>query len=338
MFDNFISLGWFCGMAASLAKSGFRNHSYPFDWCFSDFNSVLHFIDTDFSDFMVRENLKRNPSSMNVFEDIKYNLYFNHDVKSDFDVEYPDIYEKYLRRINRFIEAEQNPSCFLRAVKDENELQYIMDNQNYIRHTIQKRNSFNEIVFLIPQWMKNKSSEKMAFPYFILNIEAYRGNSRENLRGMLGSNDDVIEFLQSNIAVSDLISNIIWDRESELKMETKNKMILNSRYNIAIRLLKNDLNPFLIPQNIVIYGAGNIGKAFFDKCEGVCSNIECFIDKNPKEREYKGIPILSLDQINEISCENYVITSTYDIDNIKSWFLKKRPNAELISIDSLFVK
>lgn len=327
MFDNFISLGWFCGMTASLAKCGFRNGSYPFDWYFSDFKSILHFIDTDFSDFMVRKNLRKVTDNPFTFEDIKYNLRFNHDIKADFDQEYPDIYEKYLRRINRFRSAVQNPSCFLRALKDEDELQYITDNQDDIRRIIRKSNSSNEIVFLIPQWIKTK--ENLSFPSFILNIEAYRGD-RKSLRSMLDKNNDVIEFLQSNITVPDIASNLAWDRESELK---PNK--LNSRYNIAMKLLNNDLNLSLIPQNIVIYGAGNIGKAFFNKCKNICT-IECFIDQNSNKDRYKGIPVLSLNRINKISCENYVITPVYDFDNIKNWFSKNRPNANLISINSLF--
>ena len=36
--------------------------------------------------------------------------------------------------------------CFVRAVQDENELQYIVDNQDYIKRTIKGGNRLNEIV------------------------------------------------------------------------------------------------------------------------------------------------------------------------------------------------
>lgn len=333
MFDNFISLGWFCGMAGSLAKYGFRSKSYPFDWYFSDFRGVLHFIDTDFSDFMIKENLIGVPDRPHEFKDVKYNMHFNHDVKSDFDKEYPDIYEKYLRRINRFRTAIQKPSCFLRALRDEDELQYIADNQDYIRHVVQKSNSLNELVFLIPRWFKNK--KELSFPSFTLNFDAYNGNGREAIRGMLDNNNDVIEYLQSNITVQDIASNLIWDRDR--KSETQQRIILESRYDIAIKLLNNDLDLSLLPRNIVIYGAGNIGKAFFNKCKDTC-NVKCFVDERPNQDGYKGTQILSLNKINEIPCENYIITPVYDIDKIQAWFSENHPNVNLISVDSLFKK
>lgn len=331
MFDNFISLGWFCGTAGSLAKYGFRNKSYPFDWCFSDFKGVLHFIDTNFSDFMIKENLSGVPDRPREFIDVKYNMHFNHDVKSDFDKEYPDIYKKYLRRINRFRTAIQNPSCFFRAIRNEKELQYIVDNQDYIRNVVQKGNSLNEIVFLIPRWFKNKN--ELSFPSFTLNFDDYSGTDKEAIRGMLDNNNDVIEYLQSNITVQDIASNLIWDRDGELKQ----RRILESRYNIAIKLLNNDLDLSLLPRNIVIYGAGNIGKAFFNKCKDIC-NVKGFVDEDPSQDEYKGTQILSLNKVNEIPCENYIVTPIYDSDKIQAWFSENYPNVNLIPVDSLLKK
>lgn len=34
MFDSFISLGFFCGTAASMSGHGLRSFSGPFDWIF----------------------------------------------------------------------------------------------------------------------------------------------------------------------------------------------------------------------------------------------------------------------------------------------------------------
>ncbi len=42
-------------MAGSLAKHGFRSGAGPCDWCESDLKGVLHFMDTDFSDFLSKE-------------------------------------------------------------------------------------------------------------------------------------------------------------------------------------------------------------------------------------------------------------------------------------------
>lgn len=87
MFDYFISLGWFCGMAGSLAKHGFRSGAGPFDWCESDLKGVLHFMDTDFSDFLSKENLEEDLHNPFAYCDKKYNLLLNHDINFDFRTE-----------------------------------------------------------------------------------------------------------------------------------------------------------------------------------------------------------------------------------------------------------
>lgn len=51
MFENFISLGWFCGTAASMSKYGLRSWFGPFDWYFSNFPGVLSCMENDFIDF-----------------------------------------------------------------------------------------------------------------------------------------------------------------------------------------------------------------------------------------------------------------------------------------------
>lgn len=49
MFDNFISLGWKCKVAASIEKYGLRSCSGPFDWCVTEFKGVIETIDSNFS-------------------------------------------------------------------------------------------------------------------------------------------------------------------------------------------------------------------------------------------------------------------------------------------------
>ena len=50
MFDNFISLGSYCGAAASMSKLGIRSVSGPFDWIISsDLKSVVSCLENDFS-------------------------------------------------------------------------------------------------------------------------------------------------------------------------------------------------------------------------------------------------------------------------------------------------
>ena len=77
-FENCISLGWFCGTASSMSRYGLRSHSGPFDWFFSDFDSVLKVIETDFSDFMKKENLVPDKNNNKIFYDTKYRFSCNH--------------------------------------------------------------------------------------------------------------------------------------------------------------------------------------------------------------------------------------------------------------------
>lgn len=71
-FDCCVSLGWFCGTASSMGKCGLRSHAGPFDWYLSDFEPVLKMIETDFSDFMKKENLVVDNTDHTVFLDMKY--------------------------------------------------------------------------------------------------------------------------------------------------------------------------------------------------------------------------------------------------------------------------
>lgn len=57
-YENCVSLGWYCGCASSLSKLGLRSVSGPFDWYFSSYRSVLELIETEFVEFMNRENLE----------------------------------------------------------------------------------------------------------------------------------------------------------------------------------------------------------------------------------------------------------------------------------------
>ena len=60
MFDYFISLGFTCPVASSMSKYGLRSFSGVFDWLITpDFGWVLHYIETDFKDFLLQENLER---------------------------------------------------------------------------------------------------------------------------------------------------------------------------------------------------------------------------------------------------------------------------------------
>ena len=101
-FQNCISLGWFCGVSASLNRLGLRDASGPFDWYFSDYESVIKLIDTEFEDFFVRENLVEDSENRKIFRDARFGFTCFHDVKRSLDEDYQLIHDKYQRRAERF--------------------------------------------------------------------------------------------------------------------------------------------------------------------------------------------------------------------------------------------
>lgn len=148
MFDCYISLGPACPMASSMSKYGLRSFSGVFDWLItSDFKWVLHYIETDFKDFLLQENLERYDESPIHFRDKLSDVKFIHDTEN-FNDEYNKLKEKYNRRINRFLEKMKSTVCYLRSVRNNKELEYIQSNVGYIQCVIQKYNSNSEILFL----------------------------------------------------------------------------------------------------------------------------------------------------------------------------------------------
>lgn len=237
-YENCISLGWFCGTATSMGRCGLRSHSGPFDWYFSDFESVLKMLETDFSDFMKKENLVVDKDDCKVFRDIKYGFCYNHDIEYDFEAEYPQIYRKYMRRVERFLCDVQKPTCFIRAVRSVEEIQFIEKNESYIHNIVKKGNSDNEIIFLLLKNMRELSSNSN-FLWFRLGITEYSGQIYE-MRTMFESSDSFSKYCRENILSEKVMKrNVNFEREH---------LYIGNRYTIFInKLIKEncDIIPIL---------------------------------------------------------------------------------------------
>ena len=226
-YKNCISLGCFCGTAASMGKFGLRSHSGPFDWYFSDFNSVLKIIETDFSDFMKKENLWFDDSDCKVFYDTKYGFKCGHDVDRDFEAEYPSIYQKYMRRAEQFKKDIKFPTCFIRTVKDEEEICFIEENQKYIYNVLRKENGNNNIIFLLNRKLKNMSED---FLWFKLDIDEYIGKTYE-MRYMFSASGPFLEYCQNILSPEDIKHNIEFDRR-HLRMGARVSVLLGKAKEI----------------------------------------------------------------------------------------------------------
>lgn len=158
LYDNYISLGYFCEVAQDLEKLGLRNMSSPFDWGISSFPGVVEAIENNFEGFMDYENLSQVSSNRRHYHEDKYNFFFFHDFNKykSLDEQYEQVKEKYNRRIDRFLKSIQRPTLFVKYISTEKldssgkskELIWIEDNYQYILDVIRKKNPENDIVFI----------------------------------------------------------------------------------------------------------------------------------------------------------------------------------------------
>ena len=296
-FDNCISLGWFCGTASALSYNGLRNFSSPFDWCFSDFCNVLKIMKNDFSDFLNINNLKVEESNNKHFMDLKYNFCFLHEIQSDFLEEYPLVKQKYDRRITRFLQEIENKTCFFRSVRDDNEIEFITQNYQYILSVIKKHNSSNEIVFLLPNTLKFPA--EFFGTYFNLNINQYIGESYP-MNHLFDGNKELIRFC-GEILAKEVVDRNINRRYAILDNRKINAWFINAleHHDLnAFNILKKHIDPL---QKLYIYGGGYYGKSLLRIMVENNIEISAVIDVNKKLQGtfISGIPCISLEEITE---------------------------------------
>lgn len=324
-FEHIISMGCACGTAYSMEKYGLRNCAGPFDWCVSRFDSSVHFIETKFSDFLDKNNIKIGGNNTEFFDE-KYGFYFANDVVYDLSEEWDLIYEKYQRRIKRFLDMIQCPTCLVRCIKDQQERDYISKNGDYISSVIKKYNQSNEMIFLGNEDLELQSP----FKYYPLKIDTedpmYVGRNV-----LFDGNYNIIKFLSEGMAAEAVEKNIFFTKGRESKREKG----IKCRYMLAMKLLKckeEDLKN--IPSDIAIYGSGNIGKSFFEKCRHICK-VECFIDKRPKENSYQDIKCIHYTELGSVNTMNFIVTPIYELETISKIILKYKPNANIIALDKI---
>lgn len=337
-YENCISLGWFCGTASSMEQYGLRSHSGPFDWYFSDFESVLKMIETDFSDFMKKENLVVDQDNSKVFHDIKYGFCCNHDISGDFETEYPQIYRKYMRRVERFLCDVHKPTCFIRAVRSEEEIQYIEENQNYIHRVIKNGNSGNEIVFLLLKDMRELSSNSN-FLWFRLGVTEYIGKPYE-MRTMFESSDSFSKFCRENILSDEVIKrNIEFDREHSY---------INYRYTILVNKLIEescDIIPVLKEyyldleeSGVYLWGMGTYGVPMVQYLLKNRINVNGIIDNDTDKigTFCYNIPVIAFSEVVQDSPNIFIsVRSEQSVDEIMRQIATRYPNIKVYKIADL---
>ncbi len=331
VFSNFISLGSACQTASSMEKYGLRGWSGPFDWLVTDsLQWVLHYMETDFADFLKKENLERCQENPKTFVERKSGFIFRHDHEYPFEDKYDKLKEKYQKKIDRFQEETVKKTCFLRTVISSDEVKYIARNYEYINDIIKRKNSRNEIIFLLRQEVQ--TSEPIPFRYYVMPGK-WNGGPNAVIRSWFDGADGFLEYCIRRYDVMTLMKNIVFDRNKQEKIFN----IAQERYQTLLKLTDCEINNMDIPEKVIIYGAGNIGRRFYKIIKGKCE-VKCFIDKDCAGGVIDRIPVRRLEEAGRGEQVSYIVTPTYDFQNIYEDIKAHDDSAKIILLDSILKK
>lgn len=320
-YDNCVSLGWFCGTAGSLSRLGLRNFSGPFDWYCSDFDSVINQIDNEFIDFMKRKNLEVVENKPTVFRDKKYNFYCNHDIKENFDIEYADIYDKYMKRARRFIESIKNPTCFFRAVRSEKEIEYIVDNADYIENILKKYNSRNSIVYILLNGMNSLPNN---FRWFRLALEQYSWKTYDILN-MFKQSEELLQFCETLLKPERIKLNKKFDNQKNGQRTSAaevNYYVSNDIDGIDKKIL--DMFNLQKNESFYIWGGGRYGIPLYRYLFKRNIKIKAIIDNRPGNEFPRDICVISPNDIETDSKIFIAVSNEISNSEIKEQVKNKK--------------
>lgn len=207
MFSSFVSLGWNCAIAASMEKFGLRSWSGPFDWIVSkDLPGLLSVMEKDFQNFMVLKNLELCDQRHEIFADQSCGFKFMHEGNLFDREQYEAVYEKYQRRIRRFLKEAERSICFLRYVECADEIDYVVKNVTYVRTVVERHSKNNQIVFLLKEGMIIPPD--FPFLYFYLP-----DSKRNKLYDWFDYAQELLQFCVQNFDRKRIVENIIWLRK-----------------------------------------------------------------------------------------------------------------------------
>lgn len=318
-FKYYISLGYNCWVHMSLEKYGFRDFTGPFDGYISDLRGVIELLNSDFSDFLKRDTIVQIPGTQHFTIKYKKGFRFLHDITVSLEDEYDAIYAEYKKRIQRFKILQKEPMCFIRHVKDDNELNYIFKNHNYIEKVIKKGNPLNEIIYIVRSELKD--SEYLQFPFFVVNY-----NYQNYKKSELGQPSDILPvcLLETN---SELLSFLTENFDSDKRKANYRHCSARNMRTALLDMLFQD-EDLWNGKEVIICGTGDWGQRFYQVAHKKC-NILCFLSRDPEKRELCcGIPV-----------KGYSDMAEYDNDNVVCLVLSehRQPLARLKNMERMQV-
>ena len=153
------------------------------------------------------------------------------------------------------------------------------------------------------------------------------------------SDDDELLEAISKVHINNLLEEgLIISHEGFLKLTKDGIYSLNNHYiDYQIRLinLSKNLGEFYsskidwlkkeIIGNVALYGASDTSKSFFNFIKNAGIKLECVIDDdiNKQNNSYLGLPVVSVDDIENFSIETIVISSVVFQKEIKEKAIRK---------------
>lgn len=238
---------------------------------------------------------------------------------------YDELCLKYKKRIDRFFAETKKRTCFLRSCANSEEIIYISKNHHYIDRVIKKQNSQNEVVFLIRKELYIE--ETIPFRYYVMPDKYSNGVF---LKHYFDDANPFLDFCVHHYDTASMIKNIAFDS----KKGEQEALIRERRYKTLLKLFEWDCKDIDIPKDIIIYGAGNIGVAFYQKIKGK-SNVQCFIDRQKVGKMIEYIPVMGVEDLDCNVKSSIIVTATYDYDAICKEIRRHFITAKVISLDSL---
>ena len=143
------------------------------------------------------------------------------------------------------------------------------------------------------------------------------------------------EFCGRHYDSEKLIRNIIFDNRQDAQYYQR-LYIEQGRYNLFVKLWETDWNDIPLPGRIVIYGAGNVGKQFYEMIKEKCELV-AFVDKH-KKGIIDDVPIVNTTEIDFEGEYTYIITATYDYECICDEIRIYDKEAQIISLEKFMDK
>jgi len=153
------------------------------------------------------------------------------------------------------------------------------------------------------------------------------------------SEDDELLEAISKVHINNLLDEgLIISEEGFLKLTRDGISALNNHYidyQISLINLSKNLGEFYsskinwlkkeIIGNVALYGASDTSKSFFNFIKNAGIKLECVIDDdiNKQNNSYLGLPVVSVDDIENFSIETIVISSVVFQKEIKEKAIRK---------------